>query len=271
LPRRAVIIDWPREKCNLYFVGDTHVGAAASSVKAISQLTRTISEDPDALIVGLGDYIEAIACDDRRFDPSELAQPIAPEHISNPFYSQALRFVKLWEPTRGKWAAVIQGNHEATAYNRYHFDATAVIAERLGCAYLGGSDQSGWLMLRLKQGEKVRYRLRVWVGHGWGGGRLSGGVALKLQRTLWRKNADLCVLGHHHRAMTQIETVETINNSGYERTQRRFGLVIPPLVEKHGYIARTGGNSCALGYGVVHIERQHDGQPRLGVEVRTLC
>lgn len=268
--RKAVIADWRRECLNLYFVGDAHVGALACDEKAIAELAATIAADEDAAVIGLGDFIEAIGYHDRRFDPREMMEPIAPEHLENPFYCQALRFCKLWESTKGKWLGVIRGNHESKALSNYHFDAVAVIAERLGCKYIGGSDEGGWLLLRLFDGDKLRNRVKVFVQHGWGGGELRGGDALKLQRVLWRKDADIVAFGHSHRPMAFPESVESIDRAGKPTRSDRWGVICYPLVGKHGYIARKAGNSPPPGYVVAHVERMHDGSARIGVEMRSL-
>jgi len=268
--RRAVTIDWDRPTLRLYVVGDTHVGAEACDERRVEALARQIAEDDDGLIVGLGDYIEAIAPTDRRFDARELAQPIAPEHLSNPFYCQALRFSRLWEPTRGKWACVIAGNHESSALSHYHIDATAIIAERMGTAYHGGSDEAGWLQINMRDGGKLRQRVSVYLQHGWGGGELRGGDALKLQRMLWRKAADAVIMAHSHRPMVFPETVEYIDRAGWEQVQERWGIIAYPMIGKHGYIARRGGNCPPAGYAVLRVERQHDGSARLGGELRAL-
>lgn len=270
MKRRAAQLDWDGPLLRLYLVGDTHVGSEACDEKRIQRLAAIVADDPAGRIVGLGDYIEAIAPTDKRFDAKELAQPIAPEHLRNPFYCQALRFCKLWEPTKGQWVAVIAGNHEDTAVSRYHFDATAVISERMGAPYLGESDEGGWLQVRMKEAGKLRNSVSLYVQHGWGGGEMRSADAGKLQRLLWRKAADVVAIAHVHRPMVFPETVEYIDRAGWEQVQTRWGVVAYPMVSKHGYIARRGGNAPAAGYAVVTIERQHDGAALIGAELRAL-
>ncbi len=268
--RRAATIDWDGPLLRLYLVGDVHIGARACDEKRVAQLVDIIANDPAAMVVGLGDYIEAIAPTDKRWDARELAEPIDENMLANPFYEQALRFCKLFGPTAGRWACVISGNHEGSARSRYFFDASAVIAERMRTAYHGGSDEGGWLYIRMREDGKLRNTASVYLQHGWGGGELRGGDALKLQRMLWRKAADAVVMGHSHRPMVFPETVEYIDRSGWEQVAERWGIVAYPMVDKHGYIARRGGNAPPAGYAVLSIERQHDGRARLGAELRAL-
>lgn len=268
--RRAATVDWDGPTLRLYLVGDTHVGSDACEEKRIERLAAIVADDPCGRVVGLGDYIEAIAYTDKRFDARGVKQPIKPEDIEDPFQEQALRYAKLWRSTKGRWAAVIRGNHETVALNRYHFDATACIARELGAPYLGGSDEGGWLQVRMKEAGKLRNSVSLYVQHGWGGGEMRSADAGKLQRLLWRKAADVVAIAHVHRPMVFPETVEYIDRAGWEQVQTRWGVVAYPMVSKHGYIARRGGNAPAAGYAVVTIERQHDGAARIGAELRAL-
>jgi hypothetical protein len=181
-----------------------------------------------------------------------------------------MRFVKLMEVTRGKWACVIAGNHETRAVTRYHIDVTAIIAEHLGTKYQGGTSESGWLLLRLYGSNKLRNTVRIYLQHGWGGGELRGSDALKMQRLLWRKGADAVLMSHVHRPMAFPETVETVGNTGWELTVEHWGVIAYPMVGKHGYLARRGGNAPPVGYAVLTIKRSSDGSAMLGAELKAL-
>lgn len=274
--RKAVIVDWYKPELHLYAVGDTHVGSEACDEAALRRVAQIIADDDCALAVGLGDYIEAVAYDDRRFDPREMAQFVGPENLNNIFCCQAAYFAELFKETAGKWAMLIAGNHETTAATRYHTDATALIAERLGTKYQGQMDESGWLLIRLlerqEEGKRGKSRgiLRVYCQHGWGGGELRGGDALKLERLCYRKQADVVLLAHTHRAHTFPVTVEGVNDRGWETKQERWGVIAYPMVEKHGYIARKGGNAPPVGYAMVRVQRVHEGAPKVGVQLQAV-
>jgi len=263
-------MDWDKPELHLYAIGDTHIGSAAADEGLMGRMAEIIVQDDLARVIGMGDYIEAISYTDRRFDPEEVAQPIYPEHLGNPFYMQALRFVKVFEKTQGKWLGLISGNHETKARDRFHFDALAVIAERLGAPHVGGSRQSGWFVIRMRDEKgKVRNTVRIFVIHGWGGGELRGSDALKLQRLLWKKNADVVLLAHVHRAMTFPESVETTAGKKVVN-QRRVGVICQPLIGKHGYLAKRGGNAPAPGYVVVSIRRRPNRDAEIGVRIEPL-
>jgi hypothetical protein len=267
---RAVIVDWVEPELHLYHVADAHVGAVASAEDKQAKLVDIILGDPYARILGGGDYTESIAPSDRRYDPSELADP-KPANIHNLFYCQACRFAKIWEPTKGLWDGLVMGNHGATAVNRYYTNTVSIIAERLGTRYVGGTNQCGWFLYRMKDdGGKTRHVITVFVIHGWGGGELRGGDALKMQRLLWRKRADILLMGHMHRPMVFPETVETVDKHGREVTFTSWGVIGFPLIGKHGYIARKGGNESPQGYVRVIIRRRSNFTPEISIELKEL-
>ena len=270
MSRRAVIVDWPHDVCRIYPVFDVHSGSRALDEKKARKYAGIIAADPFGIVIGGGDYFEAIASSDPRFDPYELTDPITADGLASPFAAQINHFYDIFKPTVGKWKALIRGNHESTVLRHYHTDMAAVLAHRLGSNYLGGSDESGWVLIRMFQGDKLRQRVKVYIQHGWGGGSTVGSPANHLQKLMMAKDADLVLMGHHHKTITLSATVEGINNRGVEESRVVWGSVCPPLVGKHGYIARKGGNSPAIGYTVAHIHRQHDGPTVMGVEQMSL-
>jgi len=253
---RAKIVDWDLPELHIYPIGDCHIGVATADEDLQEKVANIIAKDKYALCVGIGDNIEAIGYKDKRFDPSELAQPVNPDQLSNPFYRQALRFAKVWAPTHGKWALHIDGNHEGKASSMFLCCPTQTIADRLGGSYIGGTDQSGWLIVRLNSGGKPRFSFRIYIQHGWGGGETRGSDANKLQRLMWRKEAHLVVMGHSHRPMTLSETVEFVNNRGIVGVITRHAVMVHSLIGKHGYLARRGGNEPPSGYTMCGIKFQ---------------
>lgn len=267
--RRAVTISWNKSLLRLYLIGDTHVGNDVCDERRIERLAQIIKEDEDALVVGLGDFIEAIALSDTRFDPREAAAIVPPEHLNNIFYYEACRFCQLMEPTRGKWAMLIPGNHESLAARQYHTDAAMIIADRIGCAYQGQGDEAGWLRIQMKGGEVARVRdtVEIFCAHGWGGGDTLG--TPKYERLVARKRARIVVVGHGHKPFSFPYTVEGLDRQGWEETTQGWFVECFPMVDKHGYISRKGGNAPPMGYAVVSIERINDAT-RLGAELKEL-
>lgn len=261
------IFDLPFMDVNLYFIGDFHEGSVASQRMHPQQqkVINIIAKDPIARVIGMGDLIEAIAPIDKRWDPSQLAKPISEEHLRNPFYCEAKRFAKMWEPTKGKWLVLIDGNHEGVAGKTHYCNPTSIIADHLGARCVGGSAQSAWIMLRFhaKGDSPARWKnggrgvVRIYIQHGWSAGEMRGADALCLQRMLWKKRADVVAMAHTHRSMIMPETVEMMTSKGRIITDQRMGVISYAMIHKHGYLARKAGNCPPMGYAVVnvHIDR----------------
>ena len=268
--RNAIIDDWHEPILRIYPVGDVHIGSAACDEEAAARLAKIIANDKLARVIGVGDFIEAVAPTDRRFTAAELSKPISQEHIDNPFYTQSLRFCKIFEATRGKWIGIDSGNHEATAAERYFFSPIPIIAERLGCQHHPGSDQGGWYRVKLLDGKITRTQDDIFAMHGCGSGELRGGDALKLERLLGRKGADICIVGHGHKPMAIPIVFESLDKCGAEVSSMRWGLECFPLCGKHGYVAQRGGNASPIGYHVIEVHRQHDGPAKISVRMEAL-
>lgn len=269
MPRRkATIFTWDRPELSIYFISDTHIGAEAAREKEQNELAKEIADDENGYVIGLGDFCECISPSDYRFDASQLHQPISAEHINNPFYTEALRFCKVWEPSIGKWIGLIPGNHEVKALRDYHIDVAAIISERMGCPYMGGTEQSGWVKVNLKHpGGSTAGSVRIFVTHGWGGGELRGGDALKLQRLLWKKEADVVAIGHLHKGMIFPETTDAITVAGYEYSKQKWGIISPAQVGKNAYLSRKGANEPNCGYAKITISKNRATTPSISASL----
>ena len=268
--RKAVFLDWNKKVLRLYLIGDTHVGSKACNEKAIAELAKIIAADKFAAVVGLGDYTESVSPSDYRFNITEVA--VEKESLDNIFYCQAARFSELMKPTIGKWAMLIPGNHETFAAHRYHTDPAALIAGWMGTKYQGRIDEASWLKVRFYSGDgkKRRGTANIYCQHGWGGGELRGGDALKLERLCYRKNAHAVLLAHVHRPHAFPVTVETLSAGGIEQEEVRWGVISYPMIGKHGYIAKHGGNAPPIGYAVLQIEQRRDQPVKISVELKPL-
>jgi predicted phosphodiesterase len=270
MPRKAITLEWHEPVLRIYPVGDVHIGSEACDEDAAARLAEIIAGDKLARIIGVGDFIEAIAPTDRRFMAAELSKPISQEHIDNPFYTQSLRFCKIFEPTRGKWLGVNGGNHESSATSHYFFDPIPIIAERLGCPHHLGNDQGGWYRVKMIEGKSTRSMADIFAMHGSGSGELRGADALRLERMLGRKGADVCIIGHGHKPMAIPVMFEALDKYGTELSSMRWGVECFPLCGKHGYVAQKGGNSSPIGYHVIELHRQHDGPTKISVRMEVL-
>lgn len=183
------------DEVHLYPTGDWHVGEAGCAEGRLRRAVAYMARDPVALVLLMGDLGGWIAPDDRRWDPSSVAQDLSILDLSD--WGEALveRVVELAEPLRGRILGMLEGNHEAVFGKRHHLDVTRRMAERLGCEVLG---YSGFVDLQVVAPEGQR-TLRIMATHGSGGAQTLGGKINRLER-LGRQHetVDLVCMGHVH-------------------------------------------------------------------------
>src|SRR3990170_2227358 len=91
---------------DIYLAGDMHEGALAQSAEDLQPFIEDVLANPRGHFVGMGDYVEAILVDDKRFDleSTDLDQP-------RPL-TQYQSIVAKLRPIREKTILLIQGNHD---------------------------------------------------------------------------------------------------------------------------------------------------------------
>jgi hypothetical protein len=115
----------------LYVLGDLHAGTSLFHESAFKKVIASIRRDKDARVVLMGDLIEAIAVDDKRFqynthDPSLPTPQMQWEYIGD-----------LLRPIADRIAAVLAGNHEYKL--KKYADITQMICSRAGIPEKNGT------------------------------------------------------------------------------------------------------------------------------------
>jgi predicted phosphodiesterase len=90
--------------CEIVFAGDTHYGSRFTHEDGIAYLVDYVASKENRFMVHMGDWIEAIMVDDKRFDPKTCTNPIPLE--------QAADIVEIFRPIRSKLIVGLCGNHE---------------------------------------------------------------------------------------------------------------------------------------------------------------
>lgn len=202
-------IAWEEDKqYTLYFLTDLHLGARNCNEGLLKRDIQTIADDPNALWIGGGDYIDCIS---RRGDPryreSSYAEWLHGEE--DVIDAQEQMLFSYLRPIADKCIAMIRGNHEDSALRWYDRDVywnivrTIAIARGIEPEKLALGD-NGFVVLEWKKGEKKRDRFEtvIYCHHGYGGGRTPGGHALTLSRLLGDVDCDIALMGHRHVRVT---------------------------------------------------------------------
>jgi hypothetical protein len=185
--------------------------------------------DRGAWFIGMGDYIDFLSPSNRaRFAAAGL-------------YDTALKTVDdkaaslvedLWlqalKPSKGRWLGLLEGHH----FHEYRDGTTTDqdLANRLDAPFLG---TCAFVRLVLTMSGSRRGNVTVWCHHGVGGGVTLGAPLNKLERLLASWEADIYLIGHHHKKVAgPIDRVEAVWNGNRGK---------PGLVHRTKVIACTGG------------------------------
>jgi predicted phosphodiesterase len=221
--------------CRIYPLGDVHIGAASCDETLLKEWVATVSADPDAVVICMGDLIDAIGPRDPRWNVDGLASWLSVQDMVDICGAQKDRLFKFISPICKKIIAVVEGNHERQIKRHYERDVYSEIVQ--GIRERGGHAQDvklqlgyyGWMHLVFsrkapKKDTKGSSRMvTLNIHHGYVGGRLAGGKALALQRWLYTHNCDISLMGHSHNLGVQIEAVERISKTGKLLMQKRLG------------------------------------------------
>jgi len=184
---------------NIFFYGDAHEGSVLSSEKAWNKLIDALSSEYDGCqdnyAVDMGDMMEAIMVDDKRFSAEKLTEPMPLEQMK--------AVTKKRELIKDKLITILMGNHERKLWR--FGDITQEVCEDLGVpcgtytAKISVSDTKGNLMYK------------VFATHGFKSimstaddpKRRRTNMNLILKRHLKFKAADCAVMikGHTHKLM----------------------------------------------------------------------
>jgi predicted phosphodiesterase len=182
------------ENAEIIMHGDTHIGNSMTYYKGIERLIRYV-KDTGAYVVHVGDWIEAIPSDDKRFQYAATKEPIP--------LRQVQMAVDIYEPIADRIIVGLEGNHE---YKLERFGNLAEeICRRLEIPF-GGST------CKLHLQSKKRMMLKMFVTHGYRGALNSNAkdyeqqqanIKANLKRKLVHKAADclLMACGHYHQTL----------------------------------------------------------------------
>lgn len=114
----------------LAFTGDWHIGASGVLYRKLDETLDTIRNTPGLYGVGMGDYHEGVS----------IHSKAAPALYSGLFNSrnEQERFVRMrYQRARGKWIALIDGNHDNWVYKHAGMARVSAMAEELGVPHFG--------------------------------------------------------------------------------------------------------------------------------------
>ena len=181
-------------------LGDFHVGTNGCDEGHIKKYVDYIRRHKNTYWWGMGDFIDGICYSDKRFDPNEAPDWMMVKDMKDLPLRQAGYFLDLVAPIANKCLFMLHGNHEETVARHYHNDIASHIALSLGVPYLGYSGFVNFFFKWKGEGytKATSTSRKVFVHHGWGGGRKYGGKVNKVFDFLSGFEATDYFMGHVH-------------------------------------------------------------------------
>lgn len=220
------------DEFTIHAIADIHHGAKASDTPRLERRLAEIDADPLALWVDLGDNCDNIGWHDPRFDFGALPRWLVEAHMDNPKLGLAqlqrddlAARINRYDTLGDKLLGAVEGNHEAAIRRHQEIDVYLTLLEKIkpdASKHLA-LGMSGFLVLRFRRtlanSSGSTWTVVMYLHHGWGGGDLAGGVNLKLERLMDRYEADIYLLGHHHKVTTHTNTAPLRVNSALQVEQ----------------------------------------------------
>jgi hypothetical protein len=206
--------------CDFVLHGDSHEGNAARSDKALGETIEFIGSNSIARFVHMGDALEAIMVNDKRYNVSVKQQESRPVR-------QARTVVDQYKPIRKKGLAWVEGNHEDILVN-YGSLVDDIICHDLGIPFAGS-------VAKLHLHDKHGLICKVWLQHGFRGNLTSNAKDFEQRRAnmmaslkirLLHKACDCLVMacGHTHKLFVVDPAQRLImRDDGTDLTQAYLG------------------------------------------------
>ncbi|MDI6788785.1 MAG: hypothetical protein QME51_10480, partial [Planctomycetota bacterium] len=217
-----------------------------------------IKRNPNTYWIGMGDMIEAINPNDKRWDERQIADYFK-DRYSNTGDEQRKVLSKMLRPIKNKCLGLLQGNHEETLRLRYFNDQHSILCSELDTPNLGAICL---LTLHFFRNKSDGSRLTFFISHGKVGGRLIGATVNALSRLSQDFDADIYMLGHSHRKFTGEESriaTKNLNNPNLRYSQQsRQGkhlYALPTEVQYRKKLVVATGSFMA-GYPDSTLEKQ---------------
>ena len=176
------------------------MGAGGYNEQKFKERIKEIQENDRAYWFGIGDMGDFIFYSDPRFTINAWTT-LTMDDMRNVMQKHISKIVDVLEPIRDKCLGYGAGNHEEKAAKYYHTDPTIEVANRLKVKYMGYSALATLIFRKPKtpNGKKDRaYTLRVYMHHGFGGGRTHGAQINKVEQMVMAYEADIYAMGHVH-------------------------------------------------------------------------
>lgn len=210
-------------------LGDVHFGSAACATHEFDSVIARIRSDPDCYWIGMGDMVESIAPNDKRWTAGGVDEKVvnlaSQDRIGDVYVA---KMGDKLHPIAGKCLAYLRGNHERTFDKHYYTNLSVRIMDAAG---IDADRYCPWavvLRVAFETPYNMRTALRIFASHGWQAGRMDGAKVNEVARLMAYVDADIYLQGHSHARFVIPRTRITVNPSWTKVTDQKV------------YVAHTG-------------------------------
>jgi len=246
---------------HIYPVGDIHSGAIMCDEDSIKEKVREIKETKNAIVIGMGDYIDAILGSDKRFDIVGHPQWVKKDNI----IESERQFIKeLFTPIKDKIVTMLTGNHEESVHLTNQNDITRNLCDDLEVPYGGYQCFVNLIFRRENSNEAHQFITHAW--HGAGSAQTEGARQMRLVRLVNDIQADIYLMGHLHAIQTHTPDRLVLRNGRVKSTRLIAAITgswLKTYAQPHkgetytpSYGERAGYKPARIGCPVIHIDVQ---------------
>jgi hypothetical protein len=178
---------------------DEHVGAFNTDESLMQRVVTRIKDDPQCYWWDTGDTCELITMSDPRFEAGQMPGWFTFDMLRDPVKAETDRFASIFRPVSSRCLASVSGNHEHSIQKYSERDVYNEVWEKVGLPQERRLGQAGFLRLRFVSGEKVLWRVTVFMHHGTAGGNTKSSIMRQLESLPKAYNADIYCMGHSHK------------------------------------------------------------------------
>ena len=214
-----------RKSFNIYFIGDIHEGNINHAERELKEAVQMVNKDKNAVWLGMGDYIEAIAVNDKRFDADSIDEKYRIKDLKDLPYVQGKNVYDKLSPIDDKCVGLLAGNHELKFARTRYSD----VYKRFQEMFTSDPKMLGYVaylrfIFNITGGTKQN--LDINLNHGSGGNGYREGYPINKVHDAFRwSNADINVMGHIHALDHDNKKIPQLNdNNIFVKKRKHWGL-----------------------------------------------
>lgn len=197
-------------KYSAFFLGDIHEGSKLCDEVSLKKTVRhilNVSKEKKVDVFLMGDIIECITPDDKRFSPAEISAKYKIEDLKDLPNKQANNVIKLLDPIKHLIKGALIGNHESKVVDKKYNNVYNHYCEKLECKKLGFL-AIGRISLSY---NKKAHSIDICISHGTIASQNDSTAISGTVSSLSKYDCDIYLLAHGHKLFTYIHEKVKLN------------------------------------------------------------